>query len=391
MSIFSCKKERTYEKVEFKNQYKFLDEIKKELEKDTTSWKYQAAAWEYSFSGDYSKALTSWGKMGGVDKKYKKEQVDSINEKYTKVNAVDYIVEEAKKHRITIINEAHHSSLHRVFTKSLLQNLYDEGYRNLGLEALSNRPYLDSLLNSRKYPIFDTGYYTKEVQFGNLIREALEIGYNVFAYESTDENAMGKFREIEQAKNIVKVIEQKPNEKFLIHCGFAHVYEGDYERWEKTMTGRIKEYTGINPLTINQVQFSERHKPEFNPPLYKAVNVKEPSILLDVNKKPYKYTIKDSYTDITVFHPITKYVNNRPEWLFTYKPVELSLTDAPIDFPVMVLVYKKGEAINKAIPVDIVEIIDATDKAYLALNKGNYNIVITNKKQESLKFDMHIK
>jgi uncharacterized iron-regulated protein len=49
------------------------------------------------------------------------------------VNAKDYILERAKKEKIIIINEAHHNARHRSFTCSLLQGLYEDGYRYLGL------------------------------------------------------------------------------------------------------------------------------------------------------------------------------------------------------------------------------------------------------------------
>jgi hypothetical protein len=44
----------------------------------------------------------------------------------------------AKNEKLIIINEAHHNIKHRVFTTSLLQGLYDNGYRFFGLEALSD-------------------------------------------------------------------------------------------------------------------------------------------------------------------------------------------------------------------------------------------------------------
>lgn len=42
----------------------------------------------------------------------------------------------------------------------------------------------DTLLNERGYPLLSSGYYTQEPQFGNLVREALRIGYELFPYET---------------------------------------------------------------------------------------------------------------------------------------------------------------------------------------------------------------
>ena len=391
--LTSCKgKKRVIEKIDFKTEYKFSSEIEEKVAKDTVPWKYQFSAADYATKGDYKNALIQWDlAMGTMDKNYTRIQIDSINQKYSKVKATEYIIEQAKKNRVVIINEAHHNSSHRVFTKSLLQNLFDNGYKNLGLEALSNGEHLDSILNNRKYPILKTGHYIKDPQFGNLVRNALEIGYNLFAYENM-ENGGGKLREIEQAKNIKKIIDSKPTEKFLIHCGFDHALEGTHNSWEKAMAGRLTEYMGINPLTINQVVYSEKSDPKFNHRFLKALDVKEPTILIDKDNNPLKYVRRDAWTDIAIFHPNTEYINERPNWLFENgnKNIPIVLTDIQIEFPVMVLAFKKGEDLNLAVPIDINEVESQTENCNLGLKTGTYDIVVTNGK-ESVKFEQTVK
>ena len=391
--LTSCKVEkRVIEKIDFETEYKFSSEIEDKVAKDTVPWKYQFSAADYATKGDYKNALIQWDlAMKTREKSYTKTQIDSINQKYTKVKAADYIIEQSKKNQVVIINEAHHNSFHRVFTKSLLQKLFDNGYKNLGLEALGNGEYLDSTLNNRKYPILKTGHYIKDPQFGNLVRDALEIGYELFAYENMGKGG-GKPREIEQARNIEKVINSKPNEKFLIHCGFDHALEGTLNSWEKAMAGRLTEYTRINPLTINQVVYSEKSDPKFNHPLVKALNIEQSTIVIDKNNNPLKYERGEAWTDIAVFHPNTEYIDNRPNWLFENgnKNVSISLKGIQIEFPVMVLAFKKGEDINLAVPNDITELKSLTDNCNLGLKNGNYNIVVTNGK-ESIKFEHSVK
>ena len=385
--FLSCT-EREIEQIDFSTDYKFTSEIEEQILTDTIPWKYQISAADFAKKGDYKNALIHWDMgMPTQDRNYAKTEIDSINSKYSVLNAADYIIQEAQKNQVVMINEAHHNSMHRAFTKSLLQDLFNIGYKNLGLEALDRGEYLDSALNSRGYPIQKTGYYTQDPQFGNLIREAIEIGYNVFAYENIGPET-GKFREIGQAKNIQKVIESKPNEKFLIHCGFAHLMEGNYSGWEKAMAGRLTEYTGINPLTINQVEYSERSKAEFNHPLLKALEIKESSILIDEDNNPLKFERGEAWADIAVLHPNTEYVDNRPDWLFENgsKNISVELKDVSIEFPVMVLAFKKGEDINEAIPIDITEVESKGANAHLALRKGDYEIVVTNK-IKSFKFE----
>jgi len=391
--LISCdKEERVIEKIDFKTKYMLSSEIEAKLAVDTVPWKHQISASQYATKGDYKNALVQWNiAMGSKRKNFTSDQIDSLNQKYTKVKASDYIIEQAKSNQVIIINEAHHNSFHRSFTKSLLKELYASGYKNLGLEALSYKDDLDSLNNIRKYPIQKTGYYIKDPQFGNLIREALNIGYTVFPYETKNEEANGKPREIDQARNIQKMIEAAPNEKFLIHCGYDHVLEGTYESWEKTMAGRLTEYTGINPFTINQVVYSEESKPEFSAPLLKAFDIKESSVVIDKEGNPFKYERKKSWTDIAIFHPKTEYIDNRPNWIFENgnKNVSIKLDDIQIKFPLMVFAFKAGEDINKAVPIDITEVASIKETCHLGLKKGSYTIVVTNG-NESIKFQQTI-
>lgn len=389
----NCKTKRVYEKIDFDNNYKFDSQIQNKLVTDTVYWKHQISAGEYAIKGDYKNALEQWDIAFPTNSKdVSQKQSDSINSKYDVVNASNYILQQSKANQVIIINEAHNNSFHRLFTKSLLERLYQNGYKNLGLEGLTNGINKDSLLNSREYPIQESGYYTKDPQFGNFIRTALKIGFKVFPYEQTSD-VNGKEREIEQARNIKKLIDKNPNEKFIIHCGFDHVLEGNYPNWGKAMAGRLYEFTGINPLTINQTKYSERSKSELNDPLLQALNLTESSILIDNNSKPLNYERQESFTDIAVLHPKTKYVNNRPNWLFESqnKDVPFQLTDLEISFPVMALAYFKDENINNAVPADIIEINSKDDIGHFALRKGEYNIVISNKENESFRFEMRIK
>jgi len=374
----------TYQRIEFKLDYRFGFQIQQKVRSDTVAWKYQLSAADYAAKGDYRNALIQWDLQGTSDQSFTKNEVDFINRTYSRVSAADYIVQRSKYHQVIIINEAHHNSLHRFFTRFLLQGLYDNGYRHLGLEALNNGKSRDSLLSQRGYPVQNSGFYTKDPQFGELIRTALAMGFHVFPYERTTASN-GKQREIEQARNIQEVMKQYPGEKFLIHCGFSHVMEGTVSSWEKAMAGRLSEFTGIDPLTINQVANSEKSRPEYNNPFLKALNIQESAVLLDEQGNPVRYEDGESWADIAVFHPNTEYVSNRPRWLFRRenRSVELDVSGVDISFPLMVLAYRKGEDISQAVPADITEVEDRNETPVLALKKGTYDIVVVNNQGEA--------
>lgn len=383
--VFVCvrcqERGKVMERIDFTSAYKFSTAIEDKVAIDTVPWKYQLSAASYSLKGDYYNALKHWDLAYPRRKpqNYSQTQIDSINGRYARKSAIEYITDQSKLHQIVIINEAHHNSFHRIFTTSLLQKLYDNGYKNLGLEALENGEKIDSLLEERNYPVQTSGFYTKDPQFGSLVRTALSIGYTVFPYEQTT-HLNGKDREIAQAKNIQKVMESKPGEKFLIHCGFEHVLEGKHPGWEKTMAARLSEYTSIDPLTINQTLYSESSKPTMNHPLLNALDVAVSTVLIDGKNTPYRYERGSNWADIAVFHPISTYEDDRPNWLFKNgnRRTSISLEEIDMEFPVMILAFNMDEDINTAVPVDITEVESQKKYGILGLKKGKYTIVITN-------------
>ncbi len=357
----------TAQKVE--QVYKFSKHLEEELQKDTTPWKYQMGATNFSISGHYKNALETWNK-NGVRKTSTTEEDSLKFSTYKSLNARDIIIEKSKTEQIIIINEAHHNASHRTFTKSLLQGLYDNGYRYLGLEAL-----FDSSINTRKFPVMESGIYTREPEFGNMISAALKLGFIVFGYEASA-GKNGKEREIEQAQNIKRFIDSNNNGKVLIHCGYAHVNENFYKPWEKAMAGRLKEFTGIDPYTINQETFSEKGSFETNPAFVNLNTSDEVKVLIDQDGQPFNGSSELKQTDLVVIHPVTRYKNNRPHWLANEK---LSYT-VPVkkikNSNLLVMAYRQGEYEKNGIPADILEIKDQHSKNELFLAPGKYEIVL---------------
>ena len=50
-----------------------------------------------------------------------------------------------------------------------------------------------------------------------------------------------------------------------------------------------------------------------------------------------------------------------------------------MSYPCLVLAYKKGEDVNKAIPIDVIELTDNQDVTPLILPNGDYEIVLRDK------------
>ena len=359
--------------------YPFSDQIQEQILSEKGA---QFAAWEYASIGNMKKVHELWDEQRGKPSPLSQDQVDSFRS-YSPVPAIDLILAKASSHQIVVINEAHHMPQHRIFTTRLLAGLRAQGYQHLGLEAYWQYPYNDSLLQADGYPHLKAGFYLKEPQFGNLVREALRLGFAVFGYES-EGHEDSKGREINQARNIQTYMDEHPGEKVLIHCGFAHATEGNLaNKWEKAMAGRLREFTGIDPLTINQTAFSEHSEPAYEHPLYRDLQLTEPTIFVR-DGQSFTYRRNGGWFDLAVFHP-RRGESRRPSWM-SYglrKEVEIDLRQVPFSGPYLVFAYRKGEEIGRAVPYDVQE--SAGPTATLVLDRERYEIVVRSRDGKAVK------
>lgn len=358
-------------------KYYSKEEIAYLSSKDSVSFD---APFEYSCIGEYFCSLKEFDSLNiKVSYSYSFQDAKNYFPLYKKVRAKNYIIEASKNEKLVIINEAHHISRHRVFTKALLKDMYKIGFRYFGVEALVNKPKTINSLNSRKYPILTDGYYLKEPMYADLIREALNCGFNVFAYECEQQYTDTKDREVCQANNIKKIIDKDTSARILVHCGWSHVYEDSAIGWGKRMAGRLYECTRINPLTIDQTKLIEHSNVKYESPFYNMINLDYDAVLVDSNNKVFSGFGKKR-VDIQVFHPRTRVVNNRPNWIYENGREPFYLPDLDkITFPCLVFAYITDETEWNPIPFDVLELDSANDLKPLSLIKNHrYNIEVRN-------------
>lgn len=178
------------------------------------------------------------------------------------------IEDRARETSIVIINESHERSEHRGFTAEVLKRLRPLGYNTLAMEALANplpdtpERYLPSFLRTPDLPYFEDedGYYLSEAAFGRLGRLAKAKQYQVLPYEarhreneetlSVDEQIA--LREEGQASNLSDFLRDHPGTKLIVHVGYSHAVEVPMPSGARWMAARLKDKTGIDPLTISQ-------------------------------------------------------------------------------------------------------------------------------------------
>jgi hypothetical protein len=361
-----------------KSSYIFSDSILTKYSKNNDN---QSAAALLSFIGEHARAKEMFDKS----KIYGSNFYPKTPTLYSPVSAIDFIREKAKTEQIIIINEAHHNAQHRVFTTKLLKTLYEKGFKYFSTETLNHSDI--KRLNGDKYPIENTGYYTAEPNYGNLIREALNIGFEIFAYEDEipPQGPEGiALREVAQAKNIKKILDKDPKAKIFIHCGFGHHNEMCLPDF-KLMGCLLFEFSGVNPLTIDQTKDIETLHKETNHKITDNQKIKYSSVFVDSLNKTLSE--KPLY-DLSVFHPKDSYINERPIWLFDSIRKPYLINTKGIEFPCIVKAYLEIEYENSKktkkpnpIPFDIIEMKSKEDIKTLSLKKGKYLVEIFSPKQ----------
>ena len=336
---------------------------------------------ELTKNGNVRNALNG---INSVKSSFNENELKSLLIDYDKIDAKEFIIDKSNDHRITIINEAHSMPSHRVFTESILQGLYDSGYRYFGIETLGNGQACDTLLNKRGYPVLNSGFYSAEPMYGNLIRKALEIGFQVFPYEATGpSDEIG--REVLQAQNINRIFEKDSSAKILVHCGFDHVLEGTHSFFKKCMAQNLEDFSGHEVFTIDQVVFSEYRGFESVDTVVDFLNVDKPTILSRrVNNEPFNDSLSSAKADVSIFHPRTEFINGRPDWIAQNgRKLEcLSVNNLILTEAILVRVYKKGESTRKAVPIDVTELLPSQKICCVSVPEDDYVVIAQHGKYE---------
>ncbi|GBU07594.1 hypothetical protein AwDysgo_09250 [Bacteroidales bacterium] len=292
-----------------------------------------------------------------LSKIYRPSKTVSIQTTKYDTEALNYLKQEIEGKQLVMINEQHWQPKHRYLGNMLLEYIYSQGFRYLAIEAIWKGQ--DSL-NIRKYPTQKLGLYTKDPQFGNLIRNALRMGYEIIEYEQ-----MGENRDFLQAKNIYdKTFKENKDAKVLVWAGIGHINEEKSE--DPKMAYHLKEMSKIDPLTIEQTSgdpYASRLGKH-----YLAIND-------DTTKKGGQY-------DVRIY-------NNIPEYDFRIIPdVDTKTTTIPLSEMVknkikqhgrlLLMVYDKTEfAEERFNAVPLINYLMSDNKSpNLELPPGSYTAII---------------
>lgn len=272
----------------------------------------QYISWYQSFLGDYVDAMKSFSIAPPP------QQDDSpsplSDENYTARPAVTAIPQLAKNYRIVLFNEAHNIALTRSLTVQLLSALREEGFNYFAAETLVQS---DTGLASRGYATDNSGFYTEEPIYAEMVRTALKLGFKVVAYEATSSNASGDAREAEQARHIYEqVFEHDPHARLVINAGYEHVVKSGAYLGGTSMAEHLYKLTQAPMLSVEQTMMyphpSERDDHPYYVAIMKKLQPDAPIVFVNAAGKPW--SLRAGY-DVSVFFPPEKIVRGRPTWL----------------------------------------------------------------------------
>ena len=304
---------------------------------DLVSMAYQDLAVARSRVGDYPGAITAFQKaMGTFAPAHPADAADAkkVIDRGHALPAIEAIVQEARNRQIVILNEAHHVARHRAFAQMLATQLRAIGFDYLACETFSDDT---ASLRRRGYVIASDGYYTREPLFADFIRQSLKLGFIPISYESdgskTKDGAAEwdsiNQRETDQAANLIaRIFQVNPKARVFIYVGGWHLFKKEMSgsgpnagRTTQWMAGRLKAKTGIDPLTIDQVEMTAPPAGSLNAAIVEQIfssrDVKASAVVLRRLNEP-GYLVLGPYAgdiEMQVFHRTTATVQGRPDWM----------------------------------------------------------------------------
>lgn len=330
------------------------------FQRDTTALGKQVKATALSFIGDFETRDMMIANLF----QYQIRKPFEIEDEFQPRDAKEFILNQTQNQDVVMFNENHMNPENRIFFASMLESFRNQGFDAIAFEALA---YEDSIF-IENVPTLKSGFYTREPEFGNLLRKAKELGFEIFSYENNLETELkgidqANFRDSIQAENLKEIYLN--HKKLLVFAGHGHIEEKQRNEW-KTMAQRFYEITNVNPLTVEQAIFSDLGNASWRNNVRE--NIFSPSVFINSENKGW--TVSDGFFDIQVFFPKNDnwYKENRIPFIFEFKE---GLQENIIQ------IYKSTDDISQnPVPVAIQEIFRNKNNEFYLPAKGDYELVV---------------
>ncbi|WP_313912969.1 hypothetical protein [Tahibacter sp.] len=311
----------------------------------------QYLSWHQSYLGLHDDAMQSFSIQQGGDKQDAPSPLDG--DAWRIEPAADTIARLAADQRAVFFNEAHNAAITRTLTVAMLPRLKELGFTHFAAETLYET---DTNLAGRGYPNEDSGFYTQEPVYAEMVRTALRLGFTVVAYEAASE-AVGDAREKEQARNLYnRVFKDDPKARVVVNAGYAHIVESGKYLGGASMAQHFRKIAHIDPLTVEQTMLIPHTETSQDHPYYRALLAKSPpkTAVAFVAKDGKPWSLREGQYDLSVALPPYTHDNGRQSWLSlggTRQPYTIDGEICRSVMPCMIEARYIGEG-DDAIPAD---------------------------------------
>jgi hypothetical protein len=266
-------------------------------------------------------------------------------------------------------------------TLSLLPRLRALGFDHFAVEGLDPA---DTGLAVRGYPTEKSGYYTQEPLYGEIVREALRLGFLVHAYEPADAGRMTpQERETAQAQALQAILAKDPHARLFVHAGYAHADKapGRLPGNARPMAAELARLTGIEPYTVDQTMLGSGDMSDAASPyrhMVDAFPVLVSSVLVPRHGGA-AWSYQPGYHDLTVLLPRSDPSEMRPAWLSRdglRRSLRIKAAACDGSFPCLFEAFHASEG-DDAIPADQFVLLGTSEGRWpLYLAPGRYRLRI---------------
>lgn len=300
-------------------------------------------------------------------------------------DAVNAIVEAAKSRQVVILNEAHTTPMHRAFAMRLARELRGIGFEYLACETFAigdMHPLAKGYVSSR------TGFFSVEPMYANFLRDALDANWKFVSYEPTNTPRQGNqvkssSRDANMAKNLVeRIFKNDPKAKVFVYVGHSHVLkmpESATDSDESKLAAQLRRMTGVDPLTIDQIQMYKHYESELQTKIYREALNKvagAPVVLKTPDGRPIKLAMNPTAVDMQVVFPPygISPKTRRAEWMTSLAdltPRQIPKDLLPTAGKRLIYAYRLNDPLD-AMPADVTLVESGTIAPMLMLPKGEF-------------------
>lgn len=349
----------------------------------------QYVAWFQTFVGDYQGSRRMFSIAQPAEKG---DSAAPLELGYQPTPAAAAIARLAHGRQAIFFNENHNIALTRTLTVQMLESLRRDGYDTFAAETLYED---DTDLARRGYPTDDSGFYTEEPIYAEMVRTALRLGYRVIAYED-ESAAVGDARERNQARNLWKrAFGKHPHARLVVNAGFTHIQKAGKYFDGQAMAQHFRSLSGIEPISVEQTVMIPHENAADDHPVYRQIITRTPISQPTVfrNAKGALWSLRSPAFDVSVVFPESVFERGRPTWAALWGlrvPYPVSVDFCRHTLPCLIEARYTGEG-EDAIPADrfvfdpaspllagrprIRSSSDVVPSADLYLRPGQYRIV----------------